>query len=156
MKSENPLTVLKPTECACEICKSMCQRPCWGTPEDIKRLIDAGYGDRLMHDYWCAVPNDTPIICPALKGSEGKFAPFIPSSEEGCTFWKDGLCELHEKGLKPTEGKLAYHEHENGEREPYNLHEAVAQTWMNEEAKELVVSWGTKYFKQPFAQNGED
>ena len=26
-----------------------------------------------------------------------------------CTFFHDGLCELHDKGLKPTEGKLSHH-----------------------------------------------
>ena len=26
-----------------------------------------------------------------------------------CTFFRDGLCELHEAGLKPTEGRLSYH-----------------------------------------------
>lgn len=151
MRENDPLNILKPTECSCEICKNMCKRPCWGTPEDIKRLIDAGYGDRLMHDYWKNSPeDDQAIICPALKGSEGKFAPFIPKSEEGCTFWKDGLCELHEKGLKPTEGKLAYHDEKVEVVDDYNLHEAVAKTWWNYEGQELSVQWGAKYFKQPW------
>ena len=26
-----------------------------------------------------------------------------------CTFYHDGLCELHDKGLKPTEGRLSHH-----------------------------------------------
>lgn len=26
-----------------------------------------------------------------------------------CTFFHDGLCELHDKGLKPTEGRLSHH-----------------------------------------------
>lgn len=30
-------------------------------------------------------------------------------TDEGCIFFHDGLCELHDKGLKPTEGRLSYH-----------------------------------------------
>jgi hypothetical protein len=26
-----------------------------------------------------------------------------------CTFYHDGLCELHDRGLKPTEGRLSHH-----------------------------------------------
>ena len=26
-----------------------------------------------------------------------------------CTFFRNGLCELHDAGLKPTEGKLSHH-----------------------------------------------
>lgn len=26
-----------------------------------------------------------------------------------CTFFQDGLCELHAAGLKPTEGRLSHH-----------------------------------------------
>ena len=37
----------KPTVCRCEKCKSQCHTPCLGTPEDIQKLMDAGYADRL-------------------------------------------------------------------------------------------------------------
>ncbi|MDR2002668.1 MAG: hypothetical protein LBQ74_06525 [Prevotella sp.] len=33
----------------------------------------------------------------------------IIQAENGCVFFKDGLCELHNLGLKPTEGKLSHH-----------------------------------------------
>lgn len=42
----------KPTACSCEKCKSQCRTPCLGTPEDIERLIDAGYKDRLAPTEW--------------------------------------------------------------------------------------------------------
>lgn len=94
----------KPTACACERCKSQCHTPCLGTPEDINRLIDAGYADRLEPTYWAAGMimgvTDRPIkmVQPRLE------------KNGWCTFRRpDGLCELHDKGLKPTEGRLSHH-----------------------------------------------
>lgn len=31
------------------------------------------------------------------------------NTDTGCIFFHDGLCELHDKGLKPTEGRLSHH-----------------------------------------------
>lgn len=110
----------KESECACETCKQMCQQaPCIATPLDVFKLIAEGYHGRLeigfahdkRHDvYWpCVVPQRT--------------------HEEGpCTFLTSaGLCELHAKCLKPTEGKMAIHDlPDNG------LHLTVASTWASE------------------------
>ena len=31
----------------------MCKyRPCWGTPEELEKIIEAGFSNRLMMDYW--------------------------------------------------------------------------------------------------------
>lgn len=50
-----------------------------------------------------------------------------------CTFFRNGLCELHDAGLKPTEGRLSYHTitMENlkfGSSLPWN----VAGEWLDE------------------------
>lgn len=87
-------TGFKPTNCKCELCKSQCQHPCKGTPDDIANLIIKGYRKRLM----AIEQNGTLIITPLLD-----------NEKECCTFFNDGLCELHDKGLKPTEGKLSHH-----------------------------------------------
>ena len=96
----------KPIECKCNICKSQCQTvPCLGTPEDIKAIIEAGYADRLRLTEWQAgvhmnVTNrSVHIIAPAWDKNKGS-----------CTFFTNGLCELHATGLKPTEGKLSSHQ----------------------------------------------
>ena len=95
-----------PSDCDCEKCSSMCHSPCCGTPEDMQRLIDVGYGDRLMLDEW---PDGETMLKPALKGHEHKKAPWSTGSKKGCTFWQQGNCELHALGLKPIQGKLAHH-----------------------------------------------
>lgn len=93
----------KPTVCSCEKCKSQCHTPCLATPEDISKIIDAGYGDRLAPTEWVAGMimgvTDRPIDMLQAKIEDNGY----------CTFYHDGKCELHDLGLKPTEGKLSHH-----------------------------------------------
>lgn len=93
-----------PTSCACDRCKQQCRTPCLGTPEDIQKLIEAGYGSRLALTEWrvgmmLGVIDRPVMMIQALVEENG-----------WCTFrTPDGLCELHDKGLKPTEGRLSHH-----------------------------------------------
>jgi hypothetical protein len=117
----------------------MCEeRPCWGTPKDAAAIIEAGLGDRLMLDYWAnSETDDTYILAPAIVGYERNRTPFWPRGR--CTFLtKKGLCELHDAGLKPTEGRLAMC---GRGKTPPNLHETVAKEWETPEAIALVASW---------------
>jgi hypothetical protein len=137
------LDTIKETECSCKRCRAMCHRPCWGTPSDIKRLIEAGHGDKLCLENHCGTNKDGNIwfLAPALKGYEGKVAPIMPGSYKGCTFWHYGKCTLHNKGLKPLGGKLAHHDSPDNAR---NLegHEQVGaeitELWNNEESQKIV------------------
>lgn len=95
-------TGLKPNECNCSKCVKMCRTtPCIGTPEDIAKIAQAGFEERLQVTMWASgmpygIP-PVPIIAPRFDTERGC-----------CTFLTEfGLCELHESGLKPTEGKLA-------------------------------------------------
>lgn len=92
----------KPSQCKCKLCQLQCKQPCLGTPQDIERLIDAGYADRLEPTEWAAG-----IIMGLCQGTINMIQARI--EETGCTFFKNGLCELHDKGLKPTEGRLSHH-----------------------------------------------
>lgn len=93
----------KPIECKCQKCKQQCKTPCLGTPEDILRLINAGYKERLaVTHWWVGVARgklDFPVIMIQARQEENGY----------CTFYHDGLCELHDLGLKPTEGRLSHH-----------------------------------------------
>ena len=92
-----------PTNCNCERCKEQCHTPCLGTPEDIERLIDAGYDNRLTPVWWCVG---------MIMGVTDKPIKMVQARLEDngwCTFYHNGLCELHDKGLKPTEGRLSHH-----------------------------------------------
>lgn len=132
------LSVL-PTECDCEMCSSMCHAPCSGTPAEMVNLMKAGYANRLMCDN---IPDESgipEIIKPALKGYEGKSAPYTISSRRGCTFFKEGKCELHDLGLKPIQGKLAHHNNNEDQIKEINL--LLIFSWNSEGVDEAVNLW---------------
>ena len=58
----------------------------------------------------------------------------IQTEEGWCIFHEDGLCQLHDFGLKPTEGRLSHHEIKS---ENYvfskGLAYNVAKEWLNKE-----------------------
>lgn len=122
----------KPIQCKCQKCKAQCKTPCLGTPDDILRLIRFGYKDKLAPTAWCVGLALGKITFPV---------PMVQAiqTSSGCIFFKDGLCELHESGLKPTEGKLSHHsiKHENytfKKSLPWN----VAKEWLEESNKETI------------------
>jgi hypothetical protein len=127
------------SECSCEKCVKMCKsRVCWGTPEDIQKLIDKKPEtiDRLMIDWWCDGDDggDIEIICPAFIGYEKTYAPSWPSGR--CAFLDNNdRCEIH--ALKPTEGKTASCK---GSKSSYPVHEAVAMLWNTDAGRGLVDS----------------
>ena len=115
----------------------MCQRvPCLGTPHDILAVINAGYIDKVCFTEWAAGmflghitrPIDMVQIKSKGNGLNGE-----------CVFYNDGKCELHESGLKPTEGKLAHHEVSAIELRPeYNLAYQVAIEWTKIENYDII------------------
>lgn len=116
----------RPTECICEKCKSQCRTPCLGTPEDINRLIEAGYWNRLEFSMW--------MVGMIMGLIDRPIKMFQPRLEDNgwCTFRReDGLCELHDKGLKPTEGKLSHHSIKEDNYNPRkSLAWLVAKEWL--------------------------
>lgn len=117
-------TGFKPTNCKCSLCKSQCNSPCLGTPEDMAKIIGAGFSNRLM------ITEDRGVSI---------IAPLYDENKESCTFFTDGLCELHDKGLKPTEGKLSHHTTTlltfNKKK---SVHAAVLKEWVNISEDELT------------------
>lgn len=78
----------------------MCKRiPCLPTPDDAEKIFDAGLGGMIdliiVKDI--KTGNRVPVLSPKRN-------------EKGCVFQDEkDLCILHDKGLKPTEGKIAIH-----------------------------------------------
>ena len=131
----------RPTECKCQLCK----RQCLGTPQDILRLMKAGYTTRLNPTLWEAgvlmgvVREPVSLIqAECLDGAWGGLLDVGANSH--CTFYtKDGLCELHDKGLKPTEGRLSHHSIrlDNFKRNK-SISWAVVQEWLNPDNADVV------------------
>src|ERR1035437_8461921 len=87
-------TRMKPISCKCNLCKKQCAHPCLGTPEDMVKIIEAGFKDYLTHD--------------EIEGK--KFLrPKRDELNDCCVFFENRLCKLHDLGLKPTVGKLSHH-----------------------------------------------
>jgi len=129
-----------PSECNCTKCQQMCHAPCCGSVDDFEKLIDGGYANRLMFDDLPSSSDGGDILKPALKGYEGKQAPWETASIKGCTFWKKGKCELHKSGLKPIQGKIATHEDMDEE-----YFEKFAETskidWESDRGLALIERW---------------
>jgi len=76
----------------CSMCENgirMChRRPCWGTVEDFKKIIDAGFAKKLMIDYYNdeSINNNerTYILSGANNGNECSKADWNPKGK--CTF----------------------------------------------------------------------
>ena len=142
----------RPTECRCQLCKRQCHTPCLGTPQDILRLMDAGYTDRLSPTLWAAgvmmgvVSQPVPLIqAQCLDGAWGGLLDV--GAESHCTFYTgDGLCELHDKGLKPTEGRLSHHSIRlDNFRASRSISWAVVQEWLSPENADVVAEVARRY-----------
>lgn len=136
------LPVLQETACGCAECVEMCERrACWPTPDEARALIQAGYGDRLMLDWWAGGGHDGGdilLLSPGEVGREGNRAGSWPGGR--CTFLTaDKKCELHDAGLKPLEGRAASCDDDVNAGIP--LHETVAMTWNNPDAQTLAHEW---------------
>ena len=131
------------SECSCDKCKGMCKRrPCWGTPDEMEKVINTEFVDRLMIDYWADLEGDIKIVCPAIKGYEKRCAPFWPTGQ--CSlFTPGGLCPLHNLGLKPIEGRVA----SCITSEDDSLHGEIAEMWDTEKGRSVV-----QLFKQKIGE----
>lgn len=114
----------------------MCHAPCCGTVEEMDRLIDEGFAGRLMLDDW---DGQEDMIKPALFGSESERAPYEIRSILGCTFWKEGKCELHDLKLKPFQGRFASHANTNEQCDA--IVEVIRETWISHRAGEVIDKW---------------
>lgn len=141
----------QPISCNCEKCRQMCQRtPCLGTPQDILALINAGYVDQLCFTEWAAGivlgHIKQPIEMVQIK-SKGK------NKDGECVFYHDGKCDLHESGLKPTEGKLSHHEVLVKELfKENNITYQVAIEWCKDENYDVISEIVDKYMDNKYKE----
>lgn len=142
----------RPTECKCHLCKRQCHTPCLGTPQDILRLMDAGYTSRLKPTEWAAgiYMGVTDHIIPLIQAEclDGAWGGLLDVGADcHCTFYtKDGLCELHDLGLKPTEGRLSHHSAriDNFKRNK-SISWAVVQEWLSPDNADVVAEVIRRY-----------
>lgn len=100
----------------------MCkQSPCFPTPADTLKLIEGGHKEKLTLTAYLGMGFIMWVVAPI-------------QTINGCIFHNsDGLCDLHQSGLKPTEGKLAIHN-----RADDGLRESICETWATDEGISVI------------------
>ena len=121
--------------CACEVCLGYCTRPGWWTVDEAGRALEAGFGSRMMLEM--APDRSFGVLSPAFKGNELGFAKQL-YAEQGCTFLKDNLCELHTTGLEPLECRFCHHDRPG--QGPL-CHADIEKDWNTPAGVALVVKW---------------
>ena len=111
-------------------------RPGWWTVKEAAKVIDAGLASRMMLEI--SPEKDFAVLSPAFKGNESDYALQI-FSKNGCTFLKDGLCELFGTGLQPLECRFCHHERKGS---GLNCHLDIEKDWNRKYGKLLIVKWG--------------
>ena len=122
--------------CSCEECVSYCKRPGWWTLDEARKAIEAGYANRMMLEM--SPERDFSVLSPAFKGNEVNYALQI-FAQQGCTFLKDGLCELFGTGFQPLECRYCHHTRKG---KWIKCHADIEKEWNSPEAKRLIVKWG--------------
>ena len=130
--------------CSCSICVSYCRRPGWWTVEEAARAIDAGYAGRMMLEM--SPDRSFGVLSPAFRGCEQQFAT-NKYAAQGCTFLKDGLCELHAPDLTPLECRYCHHDRPG---QGTLCHADIERDWNTVAGRALVVRWSnmTDFWKR--------
>lgn len=121
-------------ECSCGECKKMCERtPCWPIPGDIEKLFETKYIKKFrlicfeVGDGVNPMRKDVDMPLPITKRKESYYHGECIFSD------KDGLCILHNEGLKPYGGKAAIHEDDQPDIRPDILRE-----WNRKEGRAII------------------
>lgn len=122
--------------CSCKICSGYCKRPGWWIVDEATRAIDAGLADRMMLEI--SPDRSFGVLSPAFKGNEGSYAYNI-FSDQGCTFFQDGKCELYNTGYQPLECRFCHHERQGLGKK---CHLEIEKDWNTPQGKRVIVRWG--------------
>lgn len=142
-----------------EMCSS---RPCFGTPEEFEKIIEAGFADKLRIDYYyrgskgkkdiefltgAAYEQDVDKWLELKRNPEFKITDDIPYKtiySHYSPFWpggrcvlltEDNKCSLHELDLKPEQGRQACCKEENDTAKD---NEYYAKLWNTKKGRALV------------------
>lgn len=128
----------KMNQCKCDKCKRCCKNiPGIPTPVDV--ISQAKFLKMSITDYLkkhCIIgyrdgifDKNILFIYPARKGFEGKVETFsYPLDRGDCTFFNNGLCDIHP--VKPTECRLAFacKENQSGRK----IRNNVLKSWLTD------------------------
>ena len=121
--------------CSCDICRAYCSRPGWWSVEQARHALLAGYGARMMLEL--SPDHKYGVLSPAFRGCEGSIA-LQEYAQNGCTFFRRGLCALFHTGFEPLECRFCHHDRAGQGRV---CHDALAQDWLTPAGQTLVRQW---------------
>ena len=121
--------------CGCDICRGYCLRPGWWTIDQARSALKAGYHSRMMLEM--APDRSFGVLSPAFKGCEGNFA-LQKFSKAGCTFFRNGLCQLYGTGFQPLECRFCHHSRPG---QGQACHDALERNWNTTDGQRLVLLW---------------
>jgi hypothetical protein len=89
------------------------------------------------------------VLAPAFRGNEVAFAA-QRFADRGCTFLKDGRCDLHGTGFQPLECRFCHHSRPG---QGPACHAALERDWRTPAGQRLVVRWakGTGFWERVVA-----
>lgn len=128
--------------CTCEICRNYCRRPGWWTVDEAYEAMKRGLSHRMMLEI--APERTFGVLSPAFKGNEGNYA-FQVFAANGCTFFKNNLCELSGSGIQPLECRYCHHSRSG---EGIKCHVAIENDWKTVHGQNLVVMWHKQLFNR--------
>lgn len=145
---------------ACSGCQrgvDMCKHcPCIGTPDEIEKLMNSGYASKLMICTYSGTKessrrSENPFtenviyLTPAKIGKESKTTGIAEAGT--CTFLIDDKCSLHDKGLKPIQGKMACCKIErvfidqDGDEQELEERISILHLWNTQRGRDLIEKW---------------
>lgn len=143
------LPVFNEVVCKCDKCVEMCQnQPCSPTVGEAQKLIDAGLANKLSVLHVTERGYDLEILIPSMQGYESDNR--IPSSwyqVGNCVFLENNLCVLHDRQLKPIEGRFADCKKKNDKEHKRNyrkLADYLYADWQTQAGKKLLADWKVK------------
>ena len=77
------------------------------------------------------------VLSPAFLGNEGYYA-LQGNADKGCTFLKEGQCEIHECSFFPLECRFCHHERWG---QGAGCHRAIERDWQCAKGRRLVTHW---------------
>jgi hypothetical protein len=142
-KRTSPLTLQQKyppsPPCDCDVCRAFCRRPGWWTVCQARDAMDSGLGARMMLE---VSPDRTfGVLSPAFSGCEGNFA-LQELSHRGCTFLRQGLCELHGTNHMPLECRFCHHSSIGAGKA---CHADLERDWRTARGQALVNQWLNEY-----------
>lgn len=121
--------------CSCVVCRGYCARPGWWSVDQAQKALLAGYGVQMMLEL--SPDRKYGVLSPAFRGYEGMVS-LQEYAQNGCTFFRHGLCALYQTGFEPLECRFCHHDRAGQGR---ICHDALMQDWLTPAGQALVRSW---------------